>query len=57
MTQQLPPDARPISMDELLVAIGELYVQVRVLRAMVQQQQAAAVPPNGVARDALQQQP
>jgi len=55
-SSSLPPDATPISTDELLAAIGELYVQVRVLRMMVQVQQRQASP-NGTATDALQQQP
>jgi hypothetical protein len=41
--QPPPPGAVPIDMDELLVAIGELYVQLRIQRKMLaqlQQQQA-----------------
>jgi hypothetical protein len=34
-----PPGAVPIDMDELLVAIGELYVQLRIQRKMIAQQQ------------------
>jgi hypothetical protein len=37
----VPPGATPIDTDELLAAIGELYVQVRVLRRMVVRQEAA----------------
>jgi hypothetical protein len=57
---ELPPGATPIATDELLAAIGELYVQVRVLRHMVQaqqQQQASPASPNGTVPDAVQQQP
>jgi hypothetical protein len=39
---------RQIQVEELLAAIGELYVQTRLLRQAVQQQQQAAPPPNGV---------
>jgi hypothetical protein len=35
--QQLPPDATPVSTDDLLMCIGELFVQVRVLRKMISQ--------------------
>jgi hypothetical protein len=51
--QQLPPGATPIDTDELLAAIGELYVQVRVLRRIVQQQQGAAAT-NGLAKQEQQ---
>jgi hypothetical protein len=49
--QQLPADARPITFDDLFAAIGELYVQVRVQRQMIAQQQEASSPSssNGVA--------
>jgi len=55
MSDQLPADARPIQTDELLAAIGELYVQVRVLRGMLmaQQQQPPTTSPNGTPRDAV----
>ena len=41
-------DHTPIDVDDLLMAIGELYVQVRVLRKIIQQQQLhppSPVPP------------
>lgn len=44
--QHLPPGAVPIDTEELLAAIGELYVQVRLLRRVVAQQQQT---PNGAA--------
>jgi hypothetical protein len=47
---ELPAGARQIQPEELLAAIGELYVQVRVMRqAIQQQQQQQPAPPNGVA--------
>ncbi len=33
--QQLPPNATAISTEELLVCIGELFVQTRVLRKLL----------------------
>jgi hypothetical protein len=41
-----PTGAVPIDMDELLEAIGELYLQVRIQRKMLAQQQQSrpAVP-------------
>lgn len=40
-----PPGATPIDTDELLAAIGELYVQVRVLRRLlIRSQQAEPAP-------------
>jgi hypothetical protein len=39
MAQELPTGAQPIDVDELLAAIGELYVQVRVYRRVLAQQQ------------------
>jgi hypothetical protein len=41
---QPPPGAVPIDMDELLVAIGELYVQLRIQRKMLAQQQQQSRP-------------
>jgi hypothetical protein len=40
-----PPGAVPIDMDELLEAIGELYLQVRIQRKMLQQQQSRPAAP------------
>jgi hypothetical protein len=36
---QAPPGAMPIETEELLAAIGELYVQVRLLRKMLAREQ------------------
>lgn len=50
--QQVPADARPITFDDLFAAIGELYVQVRVQRQMIAQQQEQTSSPsssNGIA--------
>lgn len=44
MPEQLPPGATPIDTDELLAAIGELYVQVRVYRRVIAQQQQQSTP-------------
>jgi hypothetical protein len=41
---ELPPGATPINPAELLVALGELYLQVRTLRILLAQQQQAASP-------------
>jgi hypothetical protein len=46
---QAPAGSVPIETEELLATIGELYVQVRVLRKMLQQQQTVAQ--NGVPRE------
>lgn len=48
--QQIPPGATPIDPEEFLAAIGELYVQVRLYRKVIAQQQAAR---NGTAEDAV----
>ena len=50
----LPPGARPIGTEELLACIGELYVQARVLRQVIAQQQQQSA--NGVLHDAVQPQ-
>jgi hypothetical protein len=54
--QQLPPGATPIDLEELLAAMGELYLQVRTLRKAIQQQQRQASP-NGVPQDAIRLEP
>ena len=33
--QQLPPDATPITTEDMLLAIGELFIQTRVLQRML----------------------
>lgn len=43
-SNDLPPGATAIDTDQLLAAIGELYVQVRVLRGILARQQQAAAP-------------
>jgi hypothetical protein len=44
-----PPGATPIDTDELLAAVGELYVQVRVLRKLlIRSQQQGAMAANGL---------
>jgi hypothetical protein len=42
---QPPPGAVPIDTDELLAAIGELYLQVRIQRKIIAQQQARPTAP------------
>ena len=56
--QQLPPGVSPIPTEEFLLAIGELYLQVRMLQRMQMAQQQRA-PTNGQvqAADALREQP
>jgi hypothetical protein len=39
---EIPPSATPIDTDELLTTIGELYVQVRVMRRIIAQLQHQA---------------
>ena len=36
-SSNLPPDATPISTEQLFAIIGELFVQVRVLQGMLRQ--------------------
>jgi hypothetical protein len=35
---QLPPDAIPITTDDMLLAIGQLYIQVQTLQRMLRRQ-------------------
>jgi hypothetical protein len=36
--QQLPPDAIPITTEDMLLAIGQLYIQVQTLQRMLRRQ-------------------
>jgi hypothetical protein len=38
--ESVPDGGMPISMDDLFAAIGELYVQVRVMRKLLEAKQA-----------------
>jgi hypothetical protein len=36
--QKLPPDAVPITTEDMLLAIGQLYIQVQTLQRMLRRQ-------------------
>ncbi|HEY1249253.1 MAG TPA: hypothetical protein VGE97_09715 [Nitrososphaera sp.] len=47
--QELPPNATPITTEDLLQTIGELYVQSRILQRIVANQSQQLV--NGVTKE------
>lgn len=38
MSQELPPNATPVTTEQMFAIIGELFVQVRILQAMLNRQ-------------------